>query len=72
MFVSERGLEANFFSEYRESIIAHGRFVRLFLRGVAPAGHCKGRHDGGGVWRSGRVTIPRTVIGAILFAFLGA
>ncbi len=30
-----------------------GSVVRLFLRGVAPAGHCKGRHDGGGAWRSG-------------------
>ncbi len=38
MSVSSRGPEVNFFSEYRESIIAHGRFVRLFLRGVAPAG----------------------------------
>ena len=36
MSVSSRGPEANFFSEYRESIIAHGRFVGLFLQGVAP------------------------------------
>ncbi len=38
MSVSSRGPEVNFFSEFRESIIAHGRFVGLFLRGVAPAG----------------------------------
>ena len=35
MSVSDQGPEANFFSEYRESIIAHGRFVGLFLRRVA-------------------------------------
>ncbi len=38
MSVSDRGPEANFFSEYRESIIAHGCFVGLFLQGVARAG----------------------------------
>ncbi len=38
MSVSSRGPEVNFFSEYRESIIAHGCFVGLFLQGVARAG----------------------------------
>lgn len=38
MSVSDRGLEAKFFSEYREPIMDRGCFVRLFLWGVAPAG----------------------------------
>ena len=38
MSASDRGLEVNFFSEYREPIIARGCFDGLFLQGVAPAG----------------------------------
>ncbi len=33
--------------------MARGHFVGLFLRGVAPAGHCNGSRDGGGAWRPG-------------------
>ncbi len=53
MSVSDRGPEVNFFSEYREPIMDRGCFVGLFLRGVAPAGHCNGSRDCGGAWRSG-------------------
>ncbi len=34
--------------------MARGRFVGLFLRGVAPAGHCNGSRDGEGSLAVGR------------------
>ncbi len=48
MSASDRGPEANFCWKYAESIMVRGHFGGLFLRGVAPAGHCNGSRDGGG------------------------
>ena len=53
MSASDRGPEANFCWKYAESIMVRGHFGGLFLRGVAPAGHCNGSRDGGGAWLPG-------------------